>query len=326
MPNAILVSLAATGLIAAVCTSDVRTASPGSVPSNSIKPFQTKNINVTNLYNDTCSKCHGINGQGGGGGTQTFLEDGMFDQKNDRPYFDAIKNGVPQSGMDAYGETMNDQTVWSMVVHIRELQGKAWRARKGSSKADANGDFHTKLHDFKVDRIVESGLKTPWAIDWLPGGTLLVTNRSGTIVVVGKDKSQASVDGLPNSVELGQGGLMDVAVHPNYATNGWVYLSFSDPKKGESRSAMTKIVRGKIVRSGKIWKWTSQETVFEADQKFYTGATYHFGSRIVFDGNGHVFFNVGERGGNMLAQKIENHLARSTVRTKTALFQATIPL
>jgi glucose/arabinose dehydrogenase len=106
-------------------------------------------------------------------------------------------------------------------------------------------------------------------------------------------------------VELGQGGLMEVTVHPNYRENGWIYLALSDPAKN-GRGAMTKIVRGKLRVEGSKTQWTSQETIFEAAQEFYNGAGIHFGSRIVFDGKGHVFFVVGERGGNMLAQELGN--------------------
>ena len=309
VPNLVPISLAATGLLAAFCTTDVKSAS---VPENSDVPasgklfFQNRNINVTNLYNDTCAKCHGINGEGGGGGTKTLLEDDMFDQKLDRPYFDAIKDGVPHMGMEAYGGTMSDEVVWSLVVHVRELQGKAYRARKGSSKPDDSGVYKSKLHNFKVETFFDDQLKTPWAIDWLTDGNAIVTNRDGRVMVVDKARKSTLVEGVPESVELGQGGMMDVAVHPRYASNGWIYLTYSEPKKDSPRAAMTKVVRGKLKSSNGNWSWTSQETIFEVDQKFYTGAGIHFGSRIVFDGKGHVYFNVGERGGNMLAQEIDN--------------------
>jgi glucose/arabinose dehydrogenase len=93
---------------------------------------------------------------------------------------------------------------------------------------------------------------------------------------------------------------MEVAIHPDYAKNGWIYLAYTEP--GKDRGGLTKIVRGKLEGT----KWTAQQTIFEADQKFYTGAGVHFGSRIAFDGKGKVFFAIGERGGNMLAQELTN--------------------
>src|SRR5687768_3928062 len=90
---------------------------------------------MTQLYAENCANCHGDKGQGGGGGTRTLLTRELFDQKHDRRFFDAIKNGVPDAGMEAYGATMSDAQIWGLVVHIRELQGRALRAAEGSPKA-----------------------------------------------------------------------------------------------------------------------------------------------------------------------------------------------
>ncbi|MFY9233739.1 MAG: PQQ-dependent sugar dehydrogenase [Fimbriimonadaceae bacterium] len=268
-------------------------------------PVLQRGISVTQTYIETCAKCHGQDGEGGGGGTRTLLTEDKFDQKYDKPFFDAIKNGVPDMGMDAYGQTMSDEQVWGQVVHIRELQAKALRAKNGSPKA-TNGVYKSKLQNYKIETVIEAGLglETPWAIDWLPDGQMLITNRPGFIYLAQKGNLGLQVSGLPESREQGQGGLMEVAVHPDYKRNGWIYLAYSEP--GKSGGAMTKIVRGKLKIGKNAAAWTSQQTIWEADQKFYTGAGQHFGSRIVFDGKGFVYFAVGERGGNMLAQELTN--------------------
>lgn len=309
MPNLLLASVAATSLLAAVCTSDVKApAKADRSETGATEPlaFQDRNINVTNLYNDTCAKCHGVNGEGGGGGTKSLLDDEKFEQSLDKPYFDAIKDGVPQMGMEAYGKSMSDEAIWALVVHVRELQGKAYRAKKGSSRPNSDGVYKTQLYDYKVEDVLTGNLKTPWSIAWLADGRMLVTNRSGSIRLAKKDGTSTEVANVPDSVELGQGGMMEVAVHPDYATNGWVYLSIADPKKEGGRGAMTKIVRGKLKFDGDTATWSEEETIWEADQTFYNGAGIHFGGKIVFDKKGHIFFSVGERGGNMLAQKLEN--------------------
>ena len=79
-------------------------------------------------------------------------------------------------------------------------------------------------------------------------------------------------------------------MHPDYAKNGWIYLSFSDP--GENGTAMTKVIRGRL-REGRL---VDQETLFEAPGALYRRGQVHFGSRFVFDGKGHLFFSIGERG------------------------------
>lgn len=258
--------------------------------------------NVTSLYNEYCGKCHGMNGEGGGGGTKTLLTRDKFDQKWDKPFFDATKNGVPDMGMEAYGQTLSDPEVWALVVHIRELQAKYLRQTEGGPKA-TDGVYKAKQHSYKVETVVDGGLRTPWSIDWLPDGKMLVTNRPGTMNLVVNGKLGAQVTGLPESVEQGQGGLMDVAVHPSYKSNGWVYLSYTEPAKS-GRGGMTKVVRGKLKISGDQAAWSDQQTIWEANQQYYTGAGVHFGSKIVFD-KGYVYFTVGERGSNMGAQSLE---------------------
>ena len=272
----------------------------GEAPSSEQR--QGRNTNLTRLYNEYCSKCHGENGQGGGAGTQTLNTLEKFDQKHDKPFFDAIKNGVPDNGMEAYGQTLSDEEIWGLVVHIRELQAQALRRQNGSPRA-TNGVYNSQRAKFRVETVVDEsqGLRTPWSIDWLPDGTMLVTNRPGFLKVVRGGKAVGEIKGIPNSIEMGQGGLMEVAVHPNYAQNGWVYLSFTDPASS-GRGGQTKVVRGKLTAAGSDFNWGSEQTIYQAPQDTYSGAGIHFGSKIVFDGKGHVFFSVGERGTNMRAQ------------------------
>lgn len=255
-------------------------------------------VNITGLYNDTCAKCHGVNGEGGGGGTKSLLTVDKFHQKWDRAFFDATRNGVPDAGMEGYGATMSDEEIWGLIVHIRELQNKAIRPQTAPK---GNGDNYTSsLHNYKMETVVDNtqGLKVPWSIDWLPDGKMLVTNRPGFMSVVVGNKVVGQVSGLPKSVEQGQGGLMEVAVHP---TNGWIYLSVADPSP---KGAMTKIVRGKISWNGNEGTWGSEQTLFKVAEDLYTRAGVHFGSKIAFDGKGHVFFSCGERGQGMLAQDL----------------------
>ena len=93
---------------------------------------RTQTANVTATYNQNCANCHGQNGEGGGAGTKTLNTKEKFDQKNDKPFFDAIKNGVTDMGMAAFGGSMSDEMIWALVVHIREMQARALRAEFGS--------------------------------------------------------------------------------------------------------------------------------------------------------------------------------------------------
>jgi aldose sugar dehydrogenase len=152
--------------------------------------------------------------------------------------------------------------------------------------------------------VVEEGLKNPWAIAFLPDGRKLVTEKAGRLRIIEADGklNPEPVKGIPAIVDHGQGGLMEVAAHPDYAKNGWIYLGFADgTKEGRDTKTITAYVRGKL----KDGAWTEQEWIWKADPKFYTGAGVHFGTRIVFD-KGYIYFPVGERGGNMEAQDVAN--------------------
>ena len=254
-------------------------------------PMQrAQNVNVTQTYQQNCGACHGSNGQGGAAGTKSLNTKEKFDQKYDRPFFDAIKNGVEDMGMEAFGDTMSDEVVWAMVVHIREMQARALRAEFGDPKS-VDGVYTSQRHKFRLVDVVASGLRTPWSVDWLSDGKMLVTNRPGGMYVYDGGRKIAEVEGMPASTEQGQGGLMEVAVHP---TSGWVYLSVADPATS-GNGALSKVYRGKVVVSGSTAKWTEQQTIYEADQKYYSRAGVHFGCKIAFRGD-YIYFTIGERG------------------------------
>lgn len=297
--------------MAAVTMACTTMEEPKSVGSSEAPEQNRTRVNVTELYETTCAKCHGSQGQGGGGGTKSLNTLEKYDQKWDRPFFDAIKKGVPDMGMEAYGDSLSDEQIWALVVHIRELQYQALR-KSGMRPQVSGGVYSSKHHRFKVETVVDSdqGLSTPWAIEWLPDGRMLITNRGGTLSIAKDGKVVGKVNGIPEVIELGQGGLMDITLHPNYKSNGWIYLAYTEPAKS-GRGGLTKIVRGKVKPSGTDLDWTDQQTIWEADQKWYTGAGVHFGSRIVFDGKGHVWFVVGERGGNLLAQELTNPFGKT---------------
>jgi aldose sugar dehydrogenase len=265
---------------------------------------EQQGVGMATLYRENCANCHGDRGQGGGGGTRTLLTKELFDQEHDRRFFDAIKHGVPDMAMPAYGETMSDSQIWGLVVHVRELQARALRQEFGSLTPKGTDEIKSQHAEYRIETAVEEGegLNTPWAIDWLPDGAMLITNRPGFMHVWRSGKLSPRIEGLPKSVEMGQGGLMEVSVHP---TNGWIYLAINDPAP-EGPGAMTKIVRGKLDLSGETPRWRDQETIYQAPAVSYTRAGVHFGSRIKFDGKGYMYFAIGDRGDMNKAQEL-NH-------------------
>jgi len=155
------------------------------------------------------------------------------------------------------------------------------------------------LHDYKVETVIEGDLKTPWSLAFLPDGRQLVTERPGSLRMVDAKLLPEPISGTPRVIELGQGGMLDVVPSPDFAKDSWIYLAFADPLEGEKKSAMLKIVRGRI----RDHAWTDEEVIFQAAPEFYSPTGVHFGTRMVFD-SGYLYFIVGERGGKLEAQDI----------------------
>lgn len=250
---------------------------------------------VERLWDNHCAKCHGDKAQGGGAGTGSLLTAEKRSQSLDRTFFDAIKLGRADMGMEAFGETLTDAQSWGLVVHIRELQERARRAEAGSPKP-TDGVFRSMHHRYELEDVVAGGVKTPWGVAWLPDGTMLVTERGGTLRTFCAGKLSEPITGTPTTVEVGQGGLMDVAVHPDFALNGWIYLTHTHP--GEGRATMTRVVRGRI----KDGAWVDEQEVWAAKKEHYVATGLHFGSRLVFQkadgGRWLLFFCLGDRGEN----------------------------
>lgn len=143
--------------------------------------------------------------------------------------------------------------------------------------------------DFRVEPFVE-GLRGPWGMVKLPDGRFLITEKPGRLRIVENGKLlDTPVEGIPEVWANGQGGLLDIELHPDYAKNGWIYLAYSKPLP---KGALTAIVRGRL----KDGKFTDQEMVFDPPEDEASGAGVHFGTRLEFDGKGHLYFSIGDRG------------------------------
>jgi glucose/arabinose dehydrogenase len=159
----------------------------------------------------------------------------------------------------------------------------------------------SEKQNFQVDTITNQ-LKNPWGIAFLPDGRILVTEREGEIRIVKDGKLlDEKIQGVPAVYAKGQGGLLDIQLHPNFNENSFVYLSYSKPA-GDGGG--TVIARAKLVGN----TLADLEELFQSTP---TGSSeVHFGSRIVFDGNGYMFFTSGERGKKENAQDLTNHLGK----------------
>jgi glucose/arabinose dehydrogenase len=158
----------------------------------------------------------------------------------------------------------------------------------GSSLSAQNGVQHSALHDYRVVKVVDS-LINPWSMAFLPNGDMLVTERPGRLRIVRNGKLLPNpVEGVPAVYARGQGGLLEVTPHPNFAANRLLYLTYSKALPDTNEGATTAVVRGRFEND----RLTNLQELFVAVTK---GKTGHYGSRLAFDKNGYLFITVGDR-------------------------------
>lgn len=142
---------------------------------------------------------------------------------------------------------------------------------------------------YEVETVV-TDVAVPWGMTWLPDGAMLITDRSGELRIFRDGELlEKPVQGLPDINAFGQGGLMDLELHPNYEQNGWIYISYSSPE-GPASGANTAIMRARLEDNTLVDK----EVLYKAEPNSRRGQ--HFGGRMEFDREGYLYFSVGDRG------------------------------
>jgi len=153
---------------------------------------------------------------------------------------------------------------------------------------------------------VAKGLSFPWSLAFLPDGRMLVTERPGTMRFIAVDgELSAPLANVPAVYANGQGGLLDVALSPSFADDAGIYFSYAEA--GEDGFAGTALAKAKLTETA----LEDVEVIFRQQPKLSQGG--HFGSRIVFDGEGHLFLTVGENQQRPTAQRLD-HLQGKVVR------------
>ena len=140
-------------------------------------------------------------------------------------------------------------------------------------------------HDYEV---VVSDLSIPWGFVFLPDNSMLINEKEGKMIHY-KDGKKITIEDVPKVYNRGQGGLLDIALHPNYKENGWIYITYAS-SEGEGEGGNTALMRVKL----KDNKLIDKQLLYKATPNTTRGQ--HFGSRIVFDNQGYLYFTIGERG------------------------------
>jgi glucose/arabinose dehydrogenase len=279
-------------------------------------PPGAADLDAPHLFSANCAGCHG-EGLGGGRGPSLFVER-LLSTRTDDALRHTITEGIEAGGMPSFNDVLNAAQISQIVAYLRNRSGELKNIPEYIPDPD-NQIIRGQKQAVKIE-VVASGLDTPWGEAFLPDGRMLVTERGGHIRIIDHGKLlQQPVTGTPVPWVRQDGGFFDVAIHPDYKRNGWIYLSYSEILPGysgpipdatstaPSPPTMTRIVRGRI--NGRN-EWVDQQDIWKADPSFYTSSNIHYGSRFLFDGKGHLFFTIGERGDMSNAQKLSTPLGK----------------
>lgn len=277
------------------------------------------------LYTERCAGCHGT--ESASGRAPSLFDDTWVRVKDDEGMVALIAAGVPQTEMIPFKETLNDAQIWSLVAYIRTMAGTL--KPRADFVAQPDGRIvKSEKQTFRME-VLAGDMETPWGLAFLPDGRLLITERPGRLRILEKGgKLLPPVTGTPKVWERQDAGMFDVEVHPQYASNGWIYLSYSEPLPGytpppegaqpapqpggrgpqtPSIPSMTVIVRGKINAKN---EWVDHQFIYRPAPELFTTNNSHYGSRFTFDRAGHLFYSIGERGVPDNAQNLSSPLGK----------------
>jgi glucose/arabinose dehydrogenase/mono/diheme cytochrome c family protein len=278
------------------------------------------------LYNEHCSGCHG--NDAAGGRAASLFDEVFLKSRTDDQLVAAIRDGIPNTEMEPFGKALTPEQIWSLVNYVKTFTA-GLRPRPEFVENPNGTVLKTEKQVVRVETVVE-GVDTPFAIEFLPDGRMLITERPGRLRIFANGKLSEPVKGTPEVHAVQDGGMLDVIAHPNYAQNGWIYLAYTERQpgyvapppaaapagntgapqgrgRGPQVPAMTVIVRGKINANN---EWTDQQFIYRADPSLYTGSGAHYGLRFIWDREGHLFYSIGERGSIPNAQDMKSALGK----------------
>jgi len=260
-------------------------------------------------FDEQCAVCHGEDLRGAPLGTPLVGVD-LRHGDTVKEIAASIATGFPATGMPAWSETLDENKIWNLALYVAEQ-------RQGTTILDKrddipltipDGTMTSERHSFRIETVVDGLDPMPFSIAPLPDGRILLSERMrGLSIISQAGHKSAPVEGTPpvyddSGVFLGQvtgfGWMLDVAVHPDYADNGWIYIHHTDrctdcndlSRRTGQPVSMNRLIRGRI----KDGKWIDEEVLWQADIETYTNTSdLAAGGRISFDADNHVYISVG---------------------------------
>ena len=260
-------------------------------------------------FNDKCAACHGEDLRGTTLG-RPLVGVELKHGASVRDIATGIASGYPDTGMPAWSASLNESQIWNLALYVAEQ-------RQGTTILDKRAGIPiviptvavtTERQAFRVETVAEGLDPMPFSIALLPDGRILLSERMRGLSIIGRDGRQsAPIRGTPptyadSTTFLGQvqglGWMLDVALHPDYRKNGWIYLHHTDrcsdcndlSRRSHRPVSMNRIIRGRI-RDG---AWVDEQILWQADMASYTDTSdLAAGGRLAFDDTFHVYFSVG---------------------------------
>jgi len=248
------------------------------------------------LSQQHCESCHGIVFSGARA-PDLWRGEWRFAQSPD-DVARIIADGLPNADMPAFKGMLSEAQIVGLAgfmnLILNELPAKEMQTEQEVADTEPRQTF---VATFALETVVE-GLATPWSFAFLPDGSIILTEKAGELRLLQDGVLSEPVRGTPAVAYRQDAGLLALALHPDFAENGWIYLAFADPGEDPDTST-TRLVRGRI----RDHNWVDQETIWRAPPELYRPDNSHFGTRLLFDGD-FLYFSIGDRGRREDAQDL----------------------
>lgn len=260
----------------------------GQIPNNShskvhFPPSDSSLIRGKKIYKQYCSGCHGAE-------MKAFVNWRWKYGSSKTAIYTSIANGRGQGAMPAFGNSFTEQQLKDVTAYLADgFENLARYESKNDQKPDTKDIFETKDFKFHLEPVI-SNLEIPWGMAFLPNADMLITEKAGRMILLKKDGTPIPIKNVPTVNDAGQGGLLDIELHPNFSENGWIYLSYSKPKPGQKSLRTTAVTRYRLQGNTLV----DEELIFEGLP--YASTRHHYGSRMEFDKEGYLFISMGDRG------------------------------
>lgn len=218
-----------------------------------------------------------------------------------------VRYGIVGTGMAAWGSVLPGPQVEALVDYVVE-------SRNTLPKELPAKPTTLELEDYTVniETVIADGFRSaPWGIEFVDDRRALITEQRGGIRwLVDGQLDPEPITGTPETIQYGTGGMLDLALDPDYANNGWIYMGYVHPLgegPTEERPSMTRIIRGRV----KDHKWVDQELLFKVDDDLYQINKGRWGCRLLFDDAGYLYFTIGDVRINDAVQQLDKPQGKS---------------